>query len=76
MTMHREEHAKEKASNTVWAEEGSDAILVKYVGTVEVWAVIVEMPDVEFGTFDGLYGVFDNETEAREFFTEVTVRED
>ena len=72
--MHREEHEKAPALNTVWAETDSDAILTKYVGTVEIWAVVVEMPDAEFGIFECLYGVFDNEAEARDFFTEVTAQ--
>ncbi len=74
--MHREEHEKATAGNTFWAEFGSEALLVKYIGTVEVWGVIVEVPDNDFGIIEALYGMFDNEAEARDFFTEVTAQPD
>lgn len=74
--MRREEHDKAPAVNTVWAELDSEALLVKYVGVVEVWGVLVEMPDPEFGVFEVMYGMFDNETEARDYFAELTQDED
>ena len=75
-TMFREEIAQDIALNTVWADASSEAILVKYTGTVEFWAVLVQIPDIEIGFFEAMYGVFDNESDAWEFFTEITVLED
>lgn len=74
--MRREEHDKAPAVNTVWAELDSEALLVKYVGAVEVWAVVIEREDPEWGIFEMMYGMFDNETEARDYFAELTQDED